>query len=186
MVTNMADVASLRAELKELKRQFLGRVQELEGRISALEQAEKAPLAKVLPAEPPEENEEERDGGEEREEEEEESDEAMLARLRAKPRSTLTEEEELELDILEEKEELKKIKQQKELFKLNQVRGVSFFCQRFSLVGRSKTGPSGAAKAAGRGYTARCSLERVAGKGQTSGAAGAVGAQGKPSASVRS
>jgi hypothetical protein len=121
----MSELASLRAELQQLRQQFLARADALEGRIAALEGASVTAgrhADKALPPAP-------EDSVIEGTEEVEESEEVRLARLKGKPRAALTEEEALELDILEEKEELRKIKQQKEQFKQNQVRraGALFF-----------------------------------------------------------
>ena len=154
----MSEVAALRAELEQLKRQFLARVGELEGRIAALETRESDSSKhadKVLPP-VPEDSVIEGDKAEE-------TEEARLARLKSKPRAALTEEEALELDILEEKEELRKIKEQKEQFKQNQVSSFPFTCLVFSQprsVGSTERAAAKAAAAAG----CRCCCRLGAGR----------------------
>lgn len=178
----MSELASLRAELQELRQQFLARANVLERRIVALELAvgEAKHADKALPPAPEDSVIEEA----------EETDDARLARLKGKPRSALTEEQTLELDILEEKEELRKLKEQKERY---QVRVLSrLFFSPHILAGSAERATAAATSAAGaraageRRVGPGRAVELAAGKGQEARNGGAaVAAQGATAAHLR-
>jgi hypothetical protein len=180
LVTSMSELASLRAELQQLRQQLLARADALEARIAVLEGASVTTARHADKALPPAPEDSVIEGAGEVEE----SEEVRLARLKAKPRAALTEEEALELDILEEKEELRKIKQQKEQFKQNQVRraGVLFFSLADVCLGAA-AGASAAGAAGGSHLGTGRAVECAAGKGEAADAGS--NAQGAAAAYLR-
>ncbi len=180
----MSELASLRAELQELRQQFLARANVLERRIVALELAvgEAKHADKALPPAPEDSVIEEA----------EETDDARLARLKGKPRSALTEEQTLELDILEEKEELRKLKEQKERYQVRVLSRLVFSPHLLAGSAERATAAAAAAAAAARAAAGERrvgpgrAVELAAGKGQEARNGGAaVAAQGATAAHLR-